>query len=146
MNFKTNQIIISSRVFNYPVEQVYEAFSNPMHLKNWWGPNGFSNTIHEFDLQTGGKWLLTMHAADGTNYENESVFDIVQPNQLVSWKRISKPLFDMELGFYRIDANSTKFSFHMFFHSEDECQKMKSFIVEKNEENFDRLEKVLSII
>lgn len=146
MHTHNNQIIISSRVLNFSVVKVYEAFSNPIHLRNWWGPNGFNNTIHEFDLQAGGKWLLTMHGADGVNYENESVFDVVHAYQLVSWKRISKPLFDMELVFDKLDVNTTKFSFRMFFQSEDECQKMKAFISEKNEENFDRLEKVLAII
>lgn len=46
--------IFSSRVLNAAVETVYEAFANPEYLKQWWGPTGFTNTIHEFDLRPGG--------------------------------------------------------------------------------------------
>ncbi len=34
-----------SRLLNAPVELVWEVWTNPEHLKNWWGPNGFTNTI-----------------------------------------------------------------------------------------------------
>ena len=42
--------------------------------KQWWGPNGFTNTFHEFDLRPGGAWRFIMHGPDGTDYPNESVF------------------------------------------------------------------------
>lgn len=35
-----------------------------MHLKNWWGPDGFTNTFHEFNLRPNGKWILTMHGPE----------------------------------------------------------------------------------
>ena len=91
--------ILSSRILNSPVEIVYQAFENPKHLKNWWGPEGFTNTIHEFDLKSGGNWKLTMHGPEKGNYENSSVFQTVIPNKIVSWTRKSQPLFDMEIAF-----------------------------------------------
>jgi uncharacterized protein YndB with AHSA1/START domain len=42
----------------YPKHLVYQAWTNPNHLKNWWGPNGFTNTFNEFDLRPGGKGVL----------------------------------------------------------------------------------------
>lgn len=56
-----NREIFSSRILKSPVEKVYKAFENPEHLKNWWGPEGFTNTIHEFYLKPGGNWIPTMH-------------------------------------------------------------------------------------
>ena len=105
--------IFSSRVLNVPIETLYNAFVNPDQLKIWWGPEGFTNTIHEFDLNPGGKWILTMHGPDIGNYENSSVFDVVKPLELISWKRISQPLFDMEVGFTRISDNQSQISFRM---------------------------------
>ena len=55
MNVENDSQIYSSRIIDAPIEKVYEAFANPSHLKNWWGPHGFTNTIHEFDLQPDGK-------------------------------------------------------------------------------------------
>src|SRR5580692_663141 len=34
-----------SRVLDAPVELVWEVFTDPEHIAQWWGPNGFKNTI-----------------------------------------------------------------------------------------------------
>lgn len=47
--------IVSTRTITEPINKVFRAWTDPEHLKNWWGPNGFTNTIHEFDLRPGGK-------------------------------------------------------------------------------------------
>src|SRR5688500_8680230 len=41
--------IVTTRIFSYPRQLVWNAWTNPDHLKNWWGPNGFTNTFHQFD-------------------------------------------------------------------------------------------------
>ncbi|HMR88958.1 MAG TPA: SRPBCC family protein [Saprospiraceae bacterium] len=140
MNIENDSQIYSFRTIDAPIEKVYEAFANPSHLKNWWGPHGFTNTIHEYDLQPGGKWILTMHGPEVGNYENSSIFTEVLPMKLVSWTRLSQPLFDMEVGFEKIDETSTQISFRMIFDSPESCNKIKKFALPKNEENFDRLE------
>ncbi len=136
-----NREILSSRIINSPVETVYQAFENPNHLKNWWGPEGFTNTIHEFDLRVGGNWILTMHGPEKGNYENSSVFKTVLPNKLISWERKSQPLFDMEIAFEKLEENKTQISFKMIFSTAEECEKMRKFVEPKNEENFNRLER-----
>lgn len=135
--------IYSSRELDFPLELVYKAFANPIHLEKWWGPEGFTNTIHEFDLRVGGKWILTMHGPEKGNYENASTFTKVIPNKLVAWTRSSQPHFDMEIEFESINPSKSKISFRMIFQSIDECEKMKKFVVPKNEENFDRLQRIL---
>ena len=136
-----NREILSSRIINSPVEMVYQAFENPNHLKNWWGPEGFTNTIHEFDLRVGGNWKLTMHGPEKGNYENSSVFKTVLPNKLISWERKSQPLFDMEIAFEKLEEKKTQISFKMIFATAEECEKMRKFVEPKNEENFNRLER-----
>jgi len=141
MPYMKNREILSSRIINSPVEMVYQAFENPNHLKNWWGPEGFTNTIHEFDLRVGGNWILTMHGPEKGNYENSSVFKTVLPNKLISWERKSQPLFDMEIAFEKLEENKTQISFKMIFATAEECEKMRKFVEPKNEENFNRLER-----
>lgn len=135
--------IYSSRILNAPLEIVYQAFANPEYLKKWWGPEGFTNTIHEFDLRPNGKWILTMHGPEKGNYENSSVFKSVEPLKLISWKRLSQPLFDMEVSFEAISDTKSKIAFRMIFETVEACEKIKRFAGPKNEENFDRLEKEL---
>lgn len=143
MNANPESEIFNSRIFETSIDKVYEAFSNPSLLKRWWGPHGFTNTIHEFDLRPGGRWVLTMHGPEKGHYENESVFKIVEPLSRIHWKRISQPHFEMELTFEKMSETKTLFSFRMIFDTPEACNKVKPFAGPKNEENFDRLENLL---
>jgi uncharacterized protein YndB with AHSA1/START domain len=143
MTSNSDREIFNSRILNAPVEIVYQAFANPVYLKEWWGPEGFTNTIHEFDLQPGGKWILTMHGPEKGHYENSSLFQTVEPLRLIAWKRVSQPLFDMEIGFTKLSDSTTEISFRMIFETAQECEKTRRFAGPKNEENFDPLEKEL---
>jgi uncharacterized protein YndB with AHSA1/START domain len=63
---------------------VWEAFTDPEQVVLWWGPRGFTTTIHEMDVRRGGKWSHTMHGPDGTDYPNKSVFtEVVKPERIV---------------------------------------------------------------
>jgi len=76
--------IISTRVIAAPRDLVFKAFSDPENLARWWGPKGFTNTFHEFDLRPGGAWRFVMHGPDGVDYPNESVFvEVVKPERIV---------------------------------------------------------------
>ena len=143
MSSNSEYEIYSSRELNARVEVIYQAFANPLQLKKWWGPEGFTNTIHEFDLRPKGKWLHTMHGPEKDNYENSAVFKNVVPNKLISWSRISQPLFDMEVEFEKVTYSRSRISFRMIFKTIEECNKIKNYIIPKNEENFDRLERII---
>ncbi|MDI3320198.1 SRPBCC family protein [Pinibacter soli] len=133
--------ITTVRVVNAGNALAYKAWADPKHLKNWWGPNGFTNTFLEHDLQPGGKWKFTMHGPEGGNYENECVFIKVEEGKQLAWYRISKPLFQCLVTFEPVSEIKTKIVFKMLFDTKEECDKIRSFALEKNEENFDRLER-----
>ncbi len=76
--------ITMTRVFNAPRDLVFRLWTDPKHIARWWGPTGFTNTIHEMDVRPGGLWLLTMHGPDGVDYPNRSVYrEVVTPERLV---------------------------------------------------------------
>ncbi len=76
--------IVITRVFDAPRELVWKAWTEPEHVVQWWGPKGFTTTIHEMDVRPGGVWRLTMHGPDGTDYPNKSVFiEVVKPERIV---------------------------------------------------------------
>lgn len=143
MTTNADNEIYSSRIVNASLAEVYHAFANPAHLSKWWGPEGFTNTFHEFDLRPGGKWILTMHGPEKGNYENASVFKTVEPLKVITWTRHSQPFFDMEVQFESINTMQTRISFRMIFDTVEACEKIRKFALPKNEENFDRLEKEL---
>ena len=132
--------IVSSRVVNASRELVYRAWTEPDHLKNWWGPAGFTNTFNEFDLRVGGKWSFILHGPDKGNYANECEFIKIDKPSLIAWKRFSKPIFQVVATFEEVSADKTKVVFKQIFNTAEECRKVKAFAGDKNEENFDRLE------
>jgi len=76
--------IVVSRVFDAPREMVWDAWTDPKQVVRWWGPHGFSTTIHEMDVRPGGVWRHTMHGPDGTDYPNKSRFiEVVKPERIV---------------------------------------------------------------
>ena len=72
-----------NRIFKAPVNLMWEVWTSPDHIANWWGPDGFTTTIHKMDFQEGGEWLLTLHGPDGTNYPNKSIFKEIIPNERI---------------------------------------------------------------
>ncbi|WP_304068343.1 SRPBCC family protein [Pedobacter glucosidilyticus] len=135
--------IVSTRIFNATQQNLFQAWANPQYLKKWWGPKGFINTFNEFDFRVGGKWSFIMHGPEKGNYANECEFvEIIIPS-LIAWKRHSKPLFQVVASFEEINHKQTKLVFKMIFDTAEECEKLKPFVVDKNEENFDKLEDVL---
>lgn len=136
--------IVSSRIFNVPQQLLFRAWSEPNHLKNWWGPLGFTNTFTQFDFRVGGKWSFVMHGPDKGNYVNECEFIIIIEPSLIAWKRFSQPIFQVVATFEPLSDNETKLVFKMLFNTAEECKKIKVFAVDKNEENFDKLESELA--
>ena len=53
--------IIGMREFDAPRDLVFSAFTDPKHLAQWWGPNGFTTTTSSFDMRPGGVWRFVMH-------------------------------------------------------------------------------------
>jgi uncharacterized protein YndB with AHSA1/START domain len=76
--------IIGVREFDAPRDLVFAAWTDPKHLAHWWGPNGFTNTTHSFDLRPGGVWRFVMHGPDGRDYQSRITFEeIVPPTRIV---------------------------------------------------------------
>jgi len=135
--------VISTRIFNTSRERLFNAWINPEQLAKWWGPAGFSNTFHEFNLQPGGNWRFTMHGPNGANYENESVFVSIQMPDEIILDHISPPKFRVVATFTE-EERGTKLQFRQIFETKELFEKLKLFVTDANEENFDRLESLIA--
>lgn len=135
--------IVSTRVFQAPRTVLFEAFRNPRQLVDWWGPKGFSNTFDVFEPRAGGKWRFTMHGPNGADYPNAKDFVTVIPDERIVFKHID-PSHGFRMTMIYQDVNGgTRLTWRMRFDSAEESVKLRDFIAEKNEENFDRLEEHL---
>lgn len=80
---KTTNLEIT-RTFNAPRDLVFKAWTDPEHLKHWWGPKGYDITISKFDLQPGGLFHYNMQNPDGHQMWGKFVFrEVAGPGKLV---------------------------------------------------------------
>lgn len=85
---ESDRSILLSRVFRAPRELVFDAWTQPEKVAKWWGPRGFTTTIHHADVRTGGTLSLTMHGPDGIDYPNVMTYqDVVPPERIAYTNR-----------------------------------------------------------
>jgi uncharacterized protein YndB with AHSA1/START domain len=135
--------IVSSRVFAAPRARVFAAFADPAQLARWWGPKGFRNTFHAFDLRPGGVWRFTMHGPDGTDYENvKELLEVVPGERIVSTHGSEDHRFRMSMCYVDL-GTSTLLTWRMSFASAEHAAQIRARVEQANEENFDRLAALL---
>lgn len=136
--------IVSERVFDAPRAVVFRAFADPDRLARWWGPKGFANTFHEFDLRPGGAWRFVMRGPDGAEYPLTKEFVEVAPPERVVLRQLGGThSFRMAMT-YATDGGGTRVTWRMRFDSPEEGERVRSFIATANEQNFDRLAALLA--
>ena len=82
-NFAEREVVIT-RIFDALRALVFQAWTDPKHLKRWWGPKMFTNPVCEVDARVGGAWRIVMRGPDGVDYPCGGVYrEIVEPERLV---------------------------------------------------------------
>jgi len=137
--------IVARRVFDAPRELVFKMWTDPQHVAKWWGPKGFTNTIHEMDVRPGGVWQFVMHGPDGVDYKNKNVFiEVVKPERLV-YDHVTGPQFHVTVTFAE-QGNKTELTVRMLFESATQRDKVaKEFgAIEGLNQTLERLEECLA--
>ncbi|GIP17914.1 ATPase [Paenibacillus montaniterrae] len=85
-------VLTLERVFNAPRELVFQAFSEAEHLKQWWGPSGWSIPVCNVDFRPGGIWHYCMKCEDkaqGDFYGMESwgkaIYKAITTNEQIEY-------------------------------------------------------------
>lgn len=73
--------IVFTRIFDRPRHLLFEAWTKPEHLRQWWGCEGSTLTVCEIDLRPSGAWRLVMRMADGSEHPFHGVYREVAPNE-----------------------------------------------------------------
>ena len=78
-------ILIHTRMLNAPRELVWEVWTNPEHVKEWWGPNGFSLTTKSMNVEPNKAWEFIMHGM-GRDWDNKIEYVEVKKPSMLSYK------------------------------------------------------------
>lgn len=132
-----------TRVYDAPLSAVWEAWTVPEEIAQWWGPRGFTLTTHSRDLRTGGHWHYTMHGPDGTDYENTTQYLEVVPQQRLVYDHGGHldrpPLFRMTVLFTERNGR-TRLDLSMGLATPEVAEQTRAFIRKAGgEATWDRL-------
>jgi uncharacterized protein YndB with AHSA1/START domain len=68
-----------TRIFDAPREVVWKAWTDPEHMKRWWGPKSFTAPFIKTDFRVGGKYLYCMRSPEGKDYWSTGVYREIDP-------------------------------------------------------------------
>ncbi len=130
----TYREIIHTRLLDAPRAKVWRAWTDPVHVARWWGPDGFTNTVSSMDVRTGGTWQFIMHGPDGTDYPNFIKFDEIVKHKRITYAHQEKEennagdphCFNAEVIFEDL-GDKTKVTLHSFFPTVEACEAVKKF-------------------
>lgn len=145
---KPNEFTIV-RVYDAPVKAVWDAWTDPEQVVQWWGPRGFTLTTHSKDLRAGGTWVYTMHGPDGTDYPNRTYYyEVEKYSRLVYDHGASgdrPPLFRVTAVFTEVKKGKTRLEMTMALATAEAAAEIKKFIKKAGgEATWDRLGEFLA--
>ncbi|MHB1459104.1 MAG: SRPBCC family protein [Armatimonadota bacterium] len=77
-------VIIIKRIFNAPREIVFEAWTKPECMMQWFGPKDYTIPVCKVDLRVGGAFFLCMRSSDGKDTWGKGIFrEIIIPEKVV---------------------------------------------------------------
>ena len=117
--------IIGSRVLDAPRALVFSVWTDPNHLAQWWGPNGFTTTTHAYDFRPVGVWRFVMHGPDGRDYQNRITFDEIVPPERIVYRHgggddVEPVQFTQTVTFEDLGNGRTLLTWHGRFPSAEE--------------------------
>jgi uncharacterized protein YndB with AHSA1/START domain len=114
----TDRDLVLTRVLNAPRDKVYQCWTQPDLLKQWFAPKPWTTPKVEIDLRPGGASRFTMADEAGTEYPNPGQYLEVIPNERLvftdafvgDWAPSEKPFFTAVLTFEDAGPGKTKYT------------------------------------
>lgn len=127
---RSNKIEIT-RIYDAPVEMVWDAWTDDKQVALWWGPRGFTLTTHAKDIKPGGYWHYTMHGPDGVDYENTAKYLEVEKHKRLVYDhgghKDRPPLFRVTATFTDV-AGKTRLDMAMALDTPEAADETRKFI------------------
>ena len=139
-----------NRKFDAPRDFVFDAWTEPEKISQWWGPDGFTTTTFKMDFRPGGSWKFIMHGPDGTDYDNRIVYTEIKKPELIKYDHYGHldedgdpPHFKSTILFEEV-GEETKITMRMLFPTKEARDKTIEFgAIEGAKQTLGRLAKYL---
>jgi uncharacterized protein YndB with AHSA1/START domain len=139
--------ILFTCVFRHPPDLLFEAWTEPEHIRFWQGCDTADIIACEVDLRVGGGWSHTMRMPDGTEHLQKGVYREIVPNERLVYtsiydvERLGRPECLITVTFEVLAGGGTKLT-HRILHQSNEMRDLhlKSGMEEGTRGSFRRLE------
>jgi len=122
-----NCTLTIKRTFNASINLVWEVWTQPGHIANWWGPKGMEIRIDEHDFRVGGAWKYTMPTPGGGEFVSEGINSEIVELERVFTSANMKPMTEgVELqAIFAKNGDKTNFTFNVIHPTEAYCQQQE---------------------
>jgi len=103
-----DNILIHTRILDAPRDLVWEVWTTPEHIKEWWGPNGFSLTTKSMNVEPGKIWDSIMHGM-GRDWDSKIEYVEVKKPSLLSYKHFGESEeynFSVSVSFEEVEGKT----------------------------------------
>ena len=74
-----------TRVIDAPRARVYEAWTKPEQMAQWFAPKPYQLIISQMDFRSGGRFSMAMRGPDGNDFLFTGVYREIVPSATLSW-------------------------------------------------------------
>ena len=115
------------KVFDAPLQLVWEAWTQPEHIVKWWAPKGMDLNVVTHDFKVGGTWKYTMPMPDGSEFISEGTYKEIVIHEKIITSADFRPMTEgVELqAFFEADGNRTKFVFNVVHATPEYCKQQE---------------------
>lgn len=78
-----SQDVVLTWTFDAPRALVFQAYTDPQVIPNWWGPRELTTMVERLDAKAGGLWRFVQRDPAGKVYAFHGVFHEVSPPQRI---------------------------------------------------------------
>ena len=147
MNDLNNRTLTIEKTFNAPLKLVWEAWSQPEHIGQWWGPKGMETKVIVHEFKVGGHWKYVMQMPNGGEFITEGIYSqIVEYEKIVSSADFKPMTEGVEIqALFEADGDKTKFTFNVVHPTEAYCKQQEQMGFYNGwSSTFDRLDEFVS--
>lgn len=83
--------LLLERVVDVSPSQVWEAWTNPEHVKKWFTPKPWETVDCEIDLRPGGIFRTVMRSPEGQEFPGVGCYLEIIPNKKLVWTNVLEP-------------------------------------------------------
>ena len=123
-----NRTLTINRTLRAPIQLVWEAWTKPEHIAQWWGPKGMETRVEKHELKVDGDWKFVMKMPDGRDFIAEGKYEEIQaPNKLVTSANF-RPMTEGVILEILLEAagEHTEFTFNVIHPTEEYCKQQEA--------------------